>query len=112
MGVSSDDIPWCTRDPESANKGRLTKAGQQRSSAIIMRIRSFIPPLLVAGAGAAAIAVAPLADAAPTCTFTGTASVCESEGNAQISATPPPIDYQAQYPFFGNVLIFHHGGRH
>ena len=87
-------------------------AGQQRSSAIIMRIRSFIPPLLVAGAGAAAIAVAPLADAAPTCTFTGTASVCESEGNAQVSATPPPVDYQAQYPFFGNVLIFHHGGRH
>ena len=86
-------------------------AGQQRSSAIIMRIRSFIPPLLVAGAGAAAIAVAPLADAAPTCTFTGTASVCESEGNAQVNATPPPVDYQAQYPFFGNVLIFHHGGR-
>ena len=76
-----------------------------------MRIRSFIPPLLVAGTGAAAIAVAPLADAAPICTFTGTASVCESEGNAQVSATPPPVDYQAQYPFFGNVLIFHHGGR-
>ena len=78
-----------------------------------MRIRSFIPPLLVAGASAAAIAVAPLAEAAPTCTSTGTASICESEGNAQVSATPPPIDYQAQYPFFGGyVLIFHHGGHH
>jgi len=76
-----------------------------------MRIRTFIPPLLVAGASAAAIAVAPLAEAAPSCTFTGSASVCQSEGNAQVSATPP-IDYQAQYPFFGNVLIFHHGGRH
>jgi hypothetical protein len=77
-----------------------------------MKIRSFIPPLLVAGASAAAIAVAPLAEAAPICTDIGTASVCESAGNAQVSATPPPVDYQAQYPFFGNVLIFHHGGRH
>ena len=75
-----------------------------------MRIRSFIPPLLIAGASAVAIAVAPLAEAAPTCTDTGTASVCESAGNAQISATPPPIDYQTVYPFFGDVLPFHHGG--
>jgi hypothetical protein len=75
-----------------------------------MRIRSFLPPLLVAGASAVAIAVAPLAQAAPTCTDTGTASVCESAGNAQINATPPPVDYQSAYPFFGNVLIFHHGG--
>ena len=75
-----------------------------------MRIRAFIPPLLVAGASAVAIGVAPLAEAAHTCTSTGTASVCESDGNAQISATPPPVDYQAQYPFWGNALLFHHGG--
>ena len=75
-----------------------------------MKIRSLVAPLLVAGASAVAIAVAPLAEAAPSCTSTGTASVCESEGNAQVSATPPPIDYQAQYPFFGDVLLFHHGG--
>jgi hypothetical protein len=77
-----------------------------------MRIRTFILPLLVAGASAVAIAVAPLADAAITCTSTGMASLCQSPGNAQLSATPPPVDYQAQYPFLGNVLIFHHGGRH
>jgi hypothetical protein len=77
-----------------------------------MRIRYFIPPLLVAGASATAIAVAPLAAAAPICTSTGSASLCQTAGNAQITATPPPIDYQAQYPFFGNVLIFHNGGRH
>ena len=77
-----------------------------------MRIRNFIAPLLVAGASAVAIAVAPLAEATPTCTSTGLASVCESDGNAQVSATPPPVYYQAQYPFFGDVLIFHHGGRH
>ncbi len=77
-----------------------------------MRIRSFIPSLLVAGASAAAIAVAPLAEAATTCTSTGTASVCHSPGNAQVIATPPPVDYQAQYPFFGDGLLFHHGGHH
>jgi hypothetical protein len=77
-----------------------------------MRIRSIVAPLLVAGASVAAIAVAPLAQAAPDCTFTGTASVCESDGNAQVSATPPPVDFQSQYPFFGPILIFHHGGRH
>lgn len=76
-----------------------------------MRIRNFVPALLVAGASAVAIAVAPLADAAPTCTSSGAASLCQTEGNAQVVATPPPIDYQAQYPFYGNVLIFHHGGR-
>jgi hypothetical protein len=75
-----------------------------------MRIRSFIPPLLVAGATAVAIAVAPLAEAAPTCTSSGSASLCQTEGNAQVVATPPPVDHQSQYPFFGNVLIFHHGG--
>jgi len=77
-----------------------------------VRIRSFIPPLLVAGASAAAIAVAPLAEAAPICTSSGAASLCQTAGNAQLTATPPPVDYEAQYPFFGNVLIFHHGGRH
>jgi hypothetical protein len=78
-----------------------------------MRIRNVIAPLLVAGASAVAIAVAPLAEAAPTglvCTSSGSASLCQTAGNAQVTATPPPIDYQAQYPFFGNVLIFHHGG--
>jgi hypothetical protein len=105
MGGSIDDFGRHPRDPE-----RAYKTGQQRSSAK-MKIRSLVPPLLVAGASAAAIALAPLAEAAPTCTSTGAASLCQTEGNAQITATPPPIDYQAQYPFFGDVLIFHHGGR-
>jgi hypothetical protein len=77
-----------------------------------MRVRNVIPPLLVAGVSAVAIAVAPLAEAAPTCTSSGSASLCQTEGNAQLTATPPPVNYQAQYPFFGNVLLFHHGGRH
>jgi hypothetical protein len=105
LGGSIDDFGWHPRDPEIAYK-----TGRQRSSAK-MKIRSFVPPLLVAGATAVAIAIAPLAEAAPTCTSTGAASLCQTAGNAQITATPPPIDYQAQYPFFGDVLIFHHGGR-
>jgi hypothetical protein len=83
LRAAVDDIAWRVRD-----RGTAHKAGQQRSSAI-MRIRNFISPLLVAGASAVAIAVAPLAEAAPTCTSTGMASVCESAGNAQVSATPP-----------------------
>jgi len=55
--------------------------------------------------------VALAAPSGPDCTSTGTASVCQSDGNAQVIATPPPVNYQTQYPFFGGLgLIFHHGG--
>src|SRR4051794_6592338 len=107
MDGSFDDIRWGARDAGTADKRRPNKG-----VAPIMKIRNFIPPVLLTAVSAAAIAVAPLADAALSCMSTGTASVCESAGNAQVSATPPPVDYQAQYPFFGGVLIFHHGGRH
>ncbi|MFV8166678.1 hypothetical protein ACNQVK_32010 [Mycobacterium sp. 134] len=64
-------------------------------------------------ASAAAIALAPMAQADPgsqTCTTSGaTSTVCRSDGNAQVVATPPAVDYQAQYPFFGPYgLLFHH----
>ncbi|MFV8054046.1 hypothetical protein [Mycobacterium sp. 48b] len=69
--------------------------------------------LMLVTASAAAIALAPAAQADPgaqTCTAAGaTSTVCRSEGNAQIVATPPSVDYQAQYPFFGPYgLLFHH----
>ena len=69
------------------------------------RIRAFVPPLLLAAAGAVAIAVAPLANAdstAPQCTFTGNASVCQTDGNAQVSALPQENDYQPQYVVIGD----------
>jgi hypothetical protein len=79
-----------------------------------MIIRTVVAQVLAAGASVAAIAVAPTAHAAPTgpiCTFPGTAAQCQSAGNAQISATPPPINYQTQYPLFGQYgLVFHQGG--
>jgi len=69
--------------------------------------------VLVAGATAFAIAVAPLAGAAPSCYMSGNASLCQSPGNAQVSATPPDVNYGPEYPFFlGDDLIFHHGGGH
>jgi hypothetical protein len=72
--------------------------------------------LLAAGAGTAAVGFAPAAQAAPsgpTCTTQATSTLCQSEGNAQVTATPPAVDYQAQYPFFGGyTLLFHHGGDH
>jgi hypothetical protein len=78
-----------------------------------MIIRAVVAQLLAAGASVAAITIAPVAQAAPSgphCEFTGNASVCQSEGNAQISATPPPVNYNAQFPFFGGyALLFHHG---
>jgi hypothetical protein len=70
-----------------------------------MRIRNVVAPLLLAAASAVAITVAPLAEpapAGPTCTATGANStLCQSNGNAQVNATPPPVNYQPQYPFFG-----------
>lgn len=67
---------------------------------------------ILLAASAAAIALAPVAQADPaaqTCTTSGaTSTVCRSDGNAQVVATPPTVDYQAQYPFFGPYgLLFH-----
>jgi hypothetical protein len=86
-------------------------AGELRSGT--MHINPYIPALV----GAVAIAVAPIAEAAPsgpTCTAQGaTSTLCQTSGSAQLSATPPPVNYQAQYPFFGPyTLLFHHGGHH
>ena len=81
-----------------------------------MKIRTIVTPLLLAAGGAAAIAIAPLAQADATplpCSFTGNASICQTEGNAQVSAIAPTFDSHAQYPFgeYGG-LLFHHRGRH
>jgi hypothetical protein len=109
MGGSVDDIHWRTRDPESVNAADIRRSA-------IMIIRTVIAQVLAASASVTAIALAPVAEAAPTgpsCTATGTATLCQSAGNAQFSATPPPVDYQAPYPFFGGYgLFFHHGGHH
>jgi hypothetical protein len=73
-------------------------------------------PLLAAGA-AAAILGAPLAAASDNhleCTnVSGNSTTCETPGNVQLSATPPPVTYPQEYPFlfgdFGGPIIVHHG---
>ncbi|MDX1882456.1 hypothetical protein [Mycolicibacterium sp. 120270] len=78
-----------------------------------MKLR-LISALAAAGA-ASAIAVAPVASAAPTgqtCTYVGADTTqCQSPGNVQINSDQP-VTYPFAYPFYGNVLLFHHGGPH
>jgi hypothetical protein len=69
--------------------------------------------LLAAGAGAVAIALAPVAAAAPmgpsdapTCTSIGPGTECQSPGNVEINASTPP-DFESQYPEFS---LFGFGG--
>ncbi len=56
-----------------------------------MRIKArYLTTLLAASAVSAAIAVAPVAAAAPECTNTGpNTTQCETNGNAQIVTSPP-----------------------
>jgi hypothetical protein len=68
-----------------------------------MKLR-YVAPLAIA-ASAAAIGLAPIAAA--------DATVQQSQGNAQITATPGPAAQQAaqqQQPFGGDIgaLLFHH----
>ena len=81
-----------------------------------MRINpKYLTPVLAAGAAALAITVAPIAAAAPTplqqsCTDSGAGTVCQSPGNAQITATPPPVSYDP-YGYDGFLLGgFGYGG--
>jgi hypothetical protein len=67
---------------------------------------NYIAPLLAAGAAAVAIAAAPIAAAAPTtgqsCSPSGTGTICQSPGNAQINDAPPPVQY---YPYGGEAFL-------
>ncbi len=76
-----------------------------------MKLRH-ISALVAAGAASVAIAAAPAAVAAQTCTYVGSQTTqCQSPGNVQINSDQP-VTYPYQFPFYGNVLLFHHGGHH
>lgn len=76
-----------------------------------MKLRH-ISALVAAGAASVAIAAAPTAAAAQTCTYVGAQTTqCQSPGNVQINSDQP-VTYPYQFPFYGNVLLFHHGGHH
>ena len=93
----------------------LKKSMSQRSVTKRSVLRT--APFLLAGAAAVAIAAAPVAAAADNphlqCTYQGDGnSQCESPGNAQLTASPPDVQYGPQYPYFfaGPILIHHVGG--
>lgn len=72
----------------------------------------YIAPLLATGAAAVAIAVAPIAAAAPTApsdpaqvqqscaNLGGTQSECQAPGNVQINDAPPQVDF---FPYAGGA---------
>jgi hypothetical protein len=78
--------------------------------------KSLIAPVLFAAVAAGSIALAPsaLAEGAgqpPSCTtLSGSSTQCQTPGNVQLTATPPYVPYEQQYPYFGNLVILDHHG--
>ena len=67
-----------------------------------VKLRQLVAPLVVAGAAAMAIAVAPAAQAANNmadCRDKGGASVCQRQGHSSIHVSPPPRGNQFQFGF-------------
>jgi hypothetical protein len=64
---------------------------------------NYITPLLAAGAVAAAIAAAPVAEAAQSCS----GNVCQSPGNVQVNDAPPPVQF---FPYGGEAFLLGGGG--
>lgn len=77
-----------------------------------MRIKlNYFSTLLAAGAVAVAVAGAPIAAAASapasaetqqSCSQSGSGTLCQSPGNAQINDSPPPVQY---YPYGGEAFL-------
>jgi hypothetical protein len=73
-----------------------------------MKIRtSYITTLLATGAATVAIAAAPTALAATSCSSTNAGSECQMPGNVQIDDAPPPVTYS---PYGGLGLALGVGG--
>ena len=84
-----------------------------------MRMKlSHMSPLLGAAAVGVAIVVAPIAAAAApagpaavqqSCGQSGSGTICQSPGNAEINDSPPPVGY---YPYGGDAFLLGGGGFH
>jgi hypothetical protein len=77
--------------------------------------KDILKPALLVAAAAGSIALAPIALAEttqpPTCTtLSGSSTQCQTPGNVQLTATPPYVPYQQQYPYFGGLVILDHHG--
>lgn len=78
--------------------------------------KTWMAPALLAAAAAGSIAFAPMAlaeNTGPNCTtLSSSTTQCQTPGNSQITATPPEVNYQQQYPYFGNLVILDHHRSH
>src|SRR5690349_24019112 len=116
MDVSTDDKGSAQDYP-----GIRTKTTNYRSDTMRMKL-SYMTPLLGAAAAGVAIIVAPIAAAAPagpgavqeSCGPSGSGTVCQTPGNAEINDSPPPVNF---YPYGGDAFLlggygggFHGGG--
>jgi hypothetical protein len=74
-----------------------------------MRIRS-VTPLLAAAGVCGAVAIAPVAEATPTCTTTAPyTTLCETNGSAQL-VTSPQLQNNWGWPWWGGGLVIGIGG--
>jgi hypothetical protein len=105
MDVSTDDIGSAEDNPGT----RTETTNYPRSDTMRMKL-SYMTPLLGAVAAAAAIVAAPIAAAASTgpgaiqqsCGPSGSGTVCQSPGNAEINDSPPAVGY---YPYGGDAFL-------
>jgi hypothetical protein len=67
-----------------------------------------LAPLLAAGVATLAVAVAPIADAAPATSVGGDD---RAPGDVEINYSHP-VQFPPAYPDFGSRGIFHHGHHH
>jgi hypothetical protein len=80
-------------------------------------VKALAAPALVAATAALSLTVAPLALASataqpPACTDLSTSSTqCQTPGNVQLTATPPDVPYQQQFPYFGGIVVLDHHGQ-
>jgi hypothetical protein len=110
--VVSAVMTWVGR---RANLEQVRVSSRQKGNSI-MRIKlNYFSTLLAAGAVAVAVAGAPIAAAASapasasasaetqqSCSQSGSGTLCQSPGNAQINDSPPPVQY---YPYGGEAFL-------
>jgi hypothetical protein len=106
MDVSTDDKGSAADNPGT----RTDTSNQPRSDTMRMKL-SYMTPLLGAAAAGVAIIVAPIAAAAApagpgavqqSCSSSGSGTVCQSPGNAEINDSPPPVGY---FPYGGDAFL-------
>ncbi len=72
---------------------------------------SYLATLFATAAMCGSVVVAPVAAAAPQCTYTGpNTTQCQTNGSAQIVTSPPANNYYGGWPFWGGGIVIGLGG--